>query len=193
MWVHHGDVIYRSAFSGLSDVTSIVHLACLAAPAMYQKMPIQTLRAGSAGTMNALQAAATYGARIVVASSSDVYGDTREHPQAETCRGAIDPLGPRSAYEVTKMFTEAAAVACHRKGVEAGVIRPFNTYGPHMWPGDSRVVPAFCAAELAGRSYGCTAGSRPAACCTSTTRCPGSARWSRVMRSGRSTSARPKR
>ncbi|MEU6191474.1 GDP-mannose 4,6-dehydratase [Nocardia sp. NPDC047038] len=151
-WLRHADVTHRGAFSGLADVTSIVHLACPAAPAMYQQMPVQTLRAGSAGTMNALDAAATFGARIVVASSSDVYGDTREHPQAETCRGAIDPLGPRSAYEVTKMFTEAAAVTYHRKGVEAGVIRPFNVYGPHMWPGDSRVVPAFCAAALAGET-----------------------------------------
>ncbi|MGQ4598343.1 NAD-dependent epimerase/dehydratase family protein [Nocardia sp. R6R-6] len=153
LWVRHGDVTHRSAFSGLSDVTAIVHLACPAAPAMYQQMPVQTLRAGSVGTMNALEAAATYDARIVLASSSDVYGDTREHPQAETCRGAIDPLGPRSAYEVTKMFTEAAAVAYHRHhGVRAGVIRPFNVYGPHMWPGDSRVVPAFCAAALSGQT-----------------------------------------
>ncbi|WP_194829221.1 NAD-dependent epimerase/dehydratase family protein [Nocardia sp. XZ_19_231] len=147
------DVTDRSAFDDLGDVDSIVHLACPAAPAMYMSMPIETLRAGSAGSMNALTCAAATGARIILASSSDVYGDTAEHPQVESSRGAIDPIGPRSAYEVAKMFTEAAAVNFHRaQNVRAGVIRPFNVYGPGMWVGDSRVVPAFCSAALAGET-----------------------------------------
>ncbi|WP_216898403.1 NAD-dependent epimerase/dehydratase family protein [Nocardia alni] len=148
-----GDITDRYCLGSLNAVTGIVHLACPAAPAMYSQMPIETLRAGSQGTMNALEVAESHGARIVLASSSDVYGDTTTHPQTETCRGAIDPLGPRSAYEVTKMFTEAAAIGYQRsEGVRAGVVRPFNVYGPHMWRGDSRVVPAFCAAALEGRT-----------------------------------------
>ncbi|MGW4354611.1 NAD-dependent epimerase/dehydratase family protein [Nocardia sp. NPDC004582] len=148
-----GDITDRATFADLPEVDGIVHLACPAAPAMYSQMPIETLRAGSVGTMNTLEVAAAYEARIVLASSSDVYGDTDIHPQAETCQGAIDPLGPRSAYEVAKMVTEAAAVAYRRReGVRAGVVRPFNVYGPHMWAGDSRVVPAFCAAALEGRT-----------------------------------------
>jgi nucleoside-diphosphate-sugar epimerase len=147
-----GDITNRSVFADLKEVTGVVHLACPAAPAMYSKMPIETLRAGSVGTMNALEVAAAHGARIVVASSSDVYGDTREHPQHEGCRGAIDPLGPRSAYEVAKVVTEAAAVTYHRQGVNVGIIRPFNVYGPHMWSSDSRVMPAFCAAALEGKT-----------------------------------------
>ena len=148
------DVCDREAFAGLLEVTGIVHLACPAAPAMYSHMPIETLRAGSAGTMNALDAAAVHDARVVVASSSDVYGDTPIHPQIENCCGAVDPLGPRSAYEVAKVITEAAAMAHHRgeRGGSVGVIRPFNVFGPGMWPGDSRAVPAFCAAALAGRT-----------------------------------------
>ncbi|NKY89735.1 NAD-dependent epimerase/dehydratase family protein [Nocardia veterana] len=147
------DVTTRAAFSGLSEVTGIVHLACPAAPAQYQRRPIETLRAGSVGTMNALDAAAAHGARVVVASSSDVYGDTHVHPQIETCHGAVDPLGPRSAYEVSKVFTEAAAITYHRReAASVGVIRPFNVYGPHMWHDDSRAVPAFCAAALSGQT-----------------------------------------
>ncbi|NKY88866.1 NAD-dependent epimerase/dehydratase family protein [Nocardia veterana] len=147
------DITDRRAFARLDEVSGIVHLACPAAPAMYQQRPIETLWAGSAGTLNALEAAAAHGARIVLASSSDVYGDTPIHPQLETCLGAVDPLGPRSAYQVAKVFTEAAAFAYHRgEGALVGVIRPFNVYGPHMWHSDSRAVPAFCAAALAGRT-----------------------------------------
>ncbi len=159
-WIRIGDITDRSVFADLKEVTGIVHLACPAAPAMYSGMPIETLRAGSVGTMNALEVAAAHEARIVLASSSDVYGDTRTHPQAETCRGAVDP-GPRSAYEVTKLFTEAAAIAYQRReGVRAAVVRPFNVYGPHMWPGDSRVVPAFCAAALEGKTLGLHGGTQ---------------------------------
>ncbi|MGH4014041.1 MAG: NAD-dependent epimerase/dehydratase family protein [Pseudonocardiaceae bacterium] len=114
---------------------------------------METLRTGSLGTLHALELARAHGARIVVVSSSEVYGDPQVHPQPEDYRGNVDPIGPRSCYDEAKRFAEAAAVAYRRvHEVDAGIVRPFNIYGPGMWPGDGRVVPEFCAAALRGQT-----------------------------------------
>jgi nucleoside-diphosphate-sugar epimerase len=137
------------AFSGLENVTTVVHLACPASPRAYMKLPVETLRAGSAGTLHVLELAREHDARAVVASSSEVYGDPLVHPQREDYTGNVDPIGPRSAYDEAKRFSEAATAAFHRDfSVNAGIVRPFNVYGPHMWPDDGRVVAAFCASAL---------------------------------------------
>jgi dTDP-glucose 4,6-dehydratase len=128
-----------------SPVAAVVHLACPASPvAFLNKMPIETLRVGSAGTLNALELARTNKARFVLASSSEVYGDPQVHPQEESYRGNVDPLGPRSVYDEAKRFSEAATAA-YRRYHDLD-----NVYGPGMWPDDGRVVAAFCGAALRG-------------------------------------------
>lgn len=134
-------------------VSTIVHLASPASPTAYGRLPVETLRAGSLGALHALELARSHGSRIVVVSSSEVYGDPQVHPQPEDYRGSVDPIGPRSCYDEAKRFAEAAAVAYRRTHeVDAGIVRPFNIYGPGMWPGDGRVVPEFCAAALRGQT-----------------------------------------
>ena len=147
-----GDVTQPSALAGLSRVTHVVHLACPASPRANAKMPVETILAGSVGTVNALELARSAGARAVVASSSEVYGDPLTHPQGEDYRGATDPVGPLSAYTEVKRVTEAAAAAYRRLGADVGIVRPFNVYGPYMWPDDGRVVSSFCAAALGGQT-----------------------------------------
>ena len=115
-------------------------------------MPVETILAGSVGTVKALELARTAGARAVVASSWEVYGDALTHPQREDYRGATDPVGPLSAYTEVKRVTEAAAAAYRRLGADVGIVRPFNVYGPYMWPDDGRVVSSFCAAALGGQT-----------------------------------------
>jgi nucleoside-diphosphate-sugar epimerase len=147
-----GDVCEPSTFTDLGGVTHVVHLACPASPIANTRLAVDTIRAGSVGTLNALELAARVGARVVVASSSEIYGDPLVHPQREDYRGNTDPVGPFSAYTEVKRVTEAAAAVSRRAGVDVGIIRPFNVYGPNMWPDDGRVVSSFCAAALRGET-----------------------------------------
>ncbi|HUY51584.1 MAG TPA: NAD-dependent epimerase/dehydratase family protein [Streptosporangiaceae bacterium] len=127
-------------------VGEIIHLAGPFSPAQ----PFESLRTASLGAFNTLEVARTHGARVVVASSGDVYGDATEHPQREDYWGNVDPTGPRSSFEEARRFLEATATAYRRElGVRTGIIRPFNIYGPDLVTG-RRVVPAFIAKALAG-------------------------------------------
>ncbi|HVX53883.1 UDP-glucuronic acid decarboxylase family protein [Nocardioides sp.] len=132
-------------------VDAVLHLACPASPVHYLRMPLETLRVASAGTVNALELAATSGARFVLASTSEVYGDPLEHPQRESYWGHVNPVGPRSVYDEGKRFAEATTMAYHRaRGVDVGIARIFNSYGPRMSLDDGRVVPAFLHQALRG-------------------------------------------
>ncbi|MFD5179380.1 NAD-dependent epimerase/dehydratase family protein [Nocardia sp. NPDC058379] len=146
------DITDKRAFDDLHDVTHLVHLACPASPKANTAMPLETIRAATIGTLNALDLTADTGARAVVASSSEIYGDPQVHPQVEHYRGNADPVGVFSAYTEGKRVTEAAAAAHARLGTNVGIVRPFNVYGPKMWPDDGRVVSAFCAAALSGQT-----------------------------------------
>ncbi|MEU1957342.1 NAD-dependent epimerase/dehydratase family protein [Nocardia rhamnosiphila] len=147
-----GDITTVSVFAGLAEVTHVVHLACPASPKANSAMPLETIRAASLGTLNTLELAQRHSARAVIASSSEIYGDPQIHPQPEDYRGNSNPVGPYSAYTEGKRLTEAAAAAHHRMGTNVGVVRPFNVYGPNMWPEDGRVVSSFCADALAGKT-----------------------------------------
>ncbi|MEV3901277.1 NAD-dependent epimerase/dehydratase family protein [Mycobacterium sp. NPDC050551] len=134
-----------------ADVDTVFHLASPASPADYLRLPVHTLRTGAIGTANALDFAGRCGARLVLASTSEVYGDPLEHPQAETYWGNVNPIGPRSVYDEAKRFAEALTFAYRRdRGSDVGVARIFNTYGPRMRPDDGRMVPTFCRQSLAG-------------------------------------------
>ncbi|MCB5911056.1 SDR family NAD(P)-dependent oxidoreductase [Streptomyces pinistramenti] len=131
-------------------VTGVMHLASPIGPAHVRNHPVRTLQAGSSGTVNALEIARRYRARIVLASSAEVYGEPAVQPQPETYWGNVDPTGPMSGYAEAKRFLEAMAFAYRREyGVNTGIIRPFNVYGPGMLRGDRRVVAAFVEAALA--------------------------------------------
>jgi dTDP-glucose 4,6-dehydratase len=132
-------------------VDCVMHLASPASPADYQRYPLETLAAGSSGTQNALEFAARAGARFVLASTSEVYGDPAVNPQPEEYRGNVNPTGPRSMYDEAKRFAEALTAAYRRAGtVNTGIVRIFNTYGPGMRPDDGRVVPTFACQALRG-------------------------------------------
>lgn len=132
-------------------VDTVFHLASPASPLDYLRLPIQTLRTGALGTANMLDFAERCGARLVLASTSEVYGDPLEHPQTETYWGNVNPVGPRSVYDEAKRFAEALTFAYQRgRSVDIGVARIFNTYGPRMRPDDGRIVPTFCRQALAG-------------------------------------------
>ena len=123
-------------------VDRVAHLASPASPADYLRYPIESLLAGSAGTKNLLDLALSRGARFLLASTSECYGDPREHPQKETYWGHVNPVGPRSVYDEAKRFAEALTMAYHRQyGLETRIARIFNTYGPRMKLNDGRVVP----------------------------------------------------
>ena len=129
----------------------ILHFASPASPIDYLKMPIQTLKVGSLGTHNLLGLAKEKKARLLIASTSEVYGDPLEHPQKETYWGNVNPIGPRGVYDEAKRFQEAITMAYHRfHGVEVRIIRIFNTYGPRMRIEDGRALPAFMAQALRG-------------------------------------------
>jgi dTDP-glucose 4,6-dehydratase len=131
-------------FSAEGSLDSIYHLASPASPKDYLKYPIETLRAGSDGTRNLLELALTHGARFLLASTSECYGDPLEHPQRETHWGHVNPVGLRSCYDEGKRFAEALTIAYHRKhGLRTNIARIFNTYGPRMKLDDGRVVPQF--------------------------------------------------
>jgi dTDP-glucose 4,6-dehydratase len=120
------------------------HLASLASPKEYLAHPIETLESGSTGTRNMLEIARRDGARFLITSTSECYGDPLEHPQVETYWGNVNPIGLRSCYDESKRFAEAMTMAYHRfHGVRTNIARIFNTYGPRMALNDGRVVPAF--------------------------------------------------
>ena len=130
-------------------VDYVLHWASPASPIDYLELPIQTLKVGSLGTHNALGLAKAKGARFVIASTSEVYGDPLEHPQKETYWGNVNPIGPRGVYDEAKRFAEAMTLAYHRyHGVNTKIVRIFNTYGPRMRLRDGRAVPAFMSQAL---------------------------------------------
>ena len=132
-------------------VDAVLHLASPASPKDYLDMPIQTLKVGSLGTHNTLGLAKDKGARFLLASTSEVYGDPQVHPQPESYWGHVNPVGPRGVYDEAKRFAEAMAMAYHRThGVEVRIARIFNTYGPRLRPGDGRVVSNFLVQALRG-------------------------------------------
>ena len=134
---------------GLGAFDTVIHAASPASPKEYLEYPIETLEAGSSGTRNMLRLAAASGARFLLTSTSECYGDPLEHPQVESYWGNVNPVGPRSCYDEAKRFAEAMTMAFHRKhGVRTNIARIFNTYGPRMKLDDGRVVPAFLSQAL---------------------------------------------
>jgi dTDP-glucose 4,6-dehydratase len=132
-------------------VDGVLHFASPASPIDYLRYPIQTLKVGALGTHNALGIAKAKGARFLLASTSEVYGDPLEHPQRETYWGNVNPIGPRGVYDEAKRFAEAMTMAYHRyHGVDTRIVRIFNTYGPRMRPNDGRVVSNFIVQALRG-------------------------------------------
>ncbi|MFT6166742.1 MAG: dTDP-glucose 4,6-dehydratase [Vicingaceae bacterium] len=133
------------------DLDYILHFASPASPIDYLKIPIQTLKVSSLGTHNLLGLAKAKGAKILVASTSEVYGDPLVHPQTEEYWGNVNPIGPRGVYDEAKRFQEAITMAYHTfHGVEIAIVRIFNTYGPRMRLNDGRVLPAFIGQALRG-------------------------------------------
>jgi dTDP-glucose 4,6-dehydratase len=134
------------------DGTDVVfHLASAASPKAYSRLPLETLRAGSFGTENGLELAERHGARFVLASTSEVYGDPLVHPQVEEYVGHVNPIGPRSVYDEGKRYAEAITEAYRRsRGSDTAIARIFNSYGPRMRPDDGRMIPAFITQALAG-------------------------------------------
>jgi dTDP-glucose 4,6-dehydratase len=133
------------------ELNYILHFASPASPVDYVKWPIQTMKVGSLGTHNCLGLAKAKGARILVASTSEVYGDPLVHPQPEEYWGNVNPVGPRSMYDEAKRFQEALTMAYHNAhGVETRIVRIFNTYGPRMRLNDGRVLPNFFFQAITG-------------------------------------------
>lgn len=146
---YHHDVSKFVHVSGPLDY--ILHFASPASPIDYLKMPIQTLKVGALGTHNLLGLALAKKARILVASTSEVYGDPLVHPQTEEYWGNVNPVGPRGVYDEAKRFLEAITMAYHNAHqVETRIIRIFNTYGPRMRVNDGRVLPAFFSQAIRG-------------------------------------------
>ncbi len=134
------------------SVNYVWHLASPASPIDYLELPIQTLKVGSLGTHKALGLAMSKGARFLLTSTSEVYGDPLVHPQTESYWGNVNPIGPRGCYDESKRFAEALTMAYHREhGVETRIVRIFNTYGPRMRVKDGRVVPAFVSQALGNK------------------------------------------
>jgi dTDP-glucose 4,6-dehydratase len=144
------DVTEGLPVTGPADV--VLHLASPASPLDYARLPVETLRAGALGTLSALEFARSAGARFVLASTSEVYGDPLQHPQREDYWGNVNPVGPRSVYDEAKRYAEALTTAYreHRQ-VDAGIVRIFNTYGPGMRAADGRAIPTFITQALAGQ------------------------------------------
>jgi dTDP-glucose 4,6-dehydratase len=133
-------------------VDYVWHFASPASPVDYLELPIQTLKVGSLGTHKALGLAKQKGARFLLASTSEIYGDPLEHPQREDYWGNVNTIGPRGCYDESKRFAEALVMAYHRQhGIDTKIVRIFNTYGPRMRLRDGRVVPAFIGQALAGK------------------------------------------
>jgi len=146
---YHHDVSKFIHVSGKLDY--ILHFASPASPIDYLKIPIQTLKVGSLGVHNCLGLAKAKGARVLIASTSEVYGDPTVHPQPEEYWGNVNPVGPRGVYDEAKRFQEAITMAYHTyHGLETRIVRIFNTYGPRMRLNDGRVLPAFIGQALRG-------------------------------------------
>ena len=146
---HHHDVSKHIHIPGELDY--ILHFASPASPIDYLKIPIQTLKVGSLGIHNCLGLARVKKARVLIASTSEVYGDPDVHPQPESYWGNVNPVGPRGVYDEAKRFQEAMTMAYHTfHGVETRIVRIFNTYGPRMRLNDGRVLPAFIGQALRG-------------------------------------------
>jgi dTDP-glucose 4,6-dehydratase len=134
-----------------APIDAVCNLASPASPPAYLARPLETLAAGSEGTRRLLELARDHGARFLMASTSEIYGDPEVHPQVESYRGNVDPTGPRSVYDEAKRFAESLTMAMHRaEGVDVGIARIFNTYGPRLAPGDGRVVSNFVTQALRG-------------------------------------------
>jgi dTDP-glucose 4,6-dehydratase len=147
---HHHDVSKYVHVAG--ELHYILHFASPASPIDYLKMPIQTLKVGSLGTHNLLGLAKAKNARMLIASTSEVYGDPLVHPQTEEYWGNVNPVGPRGVYDEAKRFQEAITMAYHNfHGVQTRIIRIFNTYGPRMRLDDGRALPAFMSQALKGQ------------------------------------------
>lgn len=130
---------------------AILHLASPASPVHYERLALETLAVNALGTMHGVALAQATGAKFLLASTSECYGDPLEHPQRETYWGNVNPIGPRSCYDEAKRFAEAYVTTAVRKlGIDGRVVRIFNTYGPRMQAGDGRVIPNFCVSALAG-------------------------------------------
>ena len=146
---HHHDVSKYVHVAG--DLDYILHFASPASPIDYLKMPIQTMKVGALGTHNLLGLAKSKSARMLIASTSEVYGDPLVHPQVEEYWGNVNPIGPRGVYDEAKRFQEAITMAYHNfHGLETRIIRIFNTYGPRMRVNDGRVLPAFFSQAIRG-------------------------------------------
>jgi dTDP-glucose 4,6-dehydratase len=133
-------------------VDCVLHFASPASPIDFERLPIQILKAGALGTHNALGLAKAKGAKFLLASTSEVYGDPQVHPQPEAYHGNVNPVGPRGMYDEAKRFAEAITMAYHRvHGVDTRIMRIFNTYGPRMRLDDGRVIPTFVTQALRGQ------------------------------------------
>lgn len=142
---------FVQSMDALGPFDLVLHLASLASPKDYMANPIETLESGSTATRNMLEVAKLFGARFLLTSTSECYGDPLEHPQKESYWGNVNPIGPRSCYDESKRFAEAMTMAYHRKfGLRTNIARIFNTYGPRMKLDDGRVVPAFLSQALKG-------------------------------------------
>lgn len=149
---HFGDVCDSGRF-GSFQVDRVYHLACPASPVHYQGNPVRTIKTCVQGTLGALEFCRDSGARLLIASTSEVYGDPAIHPQTEDYWGNVNPIGPRACYDEGKRCAEALAVSFARQhGVEVRIARIFNTYGPHMAVDDGRVVSNFIIQALRGDS-----------------------------------------
>jgi dTDP-glucose 4,6-dehydratase len=144
------DVTRAIAVEG--SVDAVLNLASPASPVDYHRLPIETLEVGSLGTRNMLELAQAKGARFLMASTSECYGDPEVSPQPESYWGHVNPVGPRSVYDEAKRFSEALTMAYHRtRGVDTRIVRIFNTYGPRMRLNDGRVLPNFVYQALTGQ------------------------------------------
>lgn len=138
---------------GSTKFDVVMHFACPASPADFARLPIEILHVDSYGTFHTLDIARESGGRYILASTSEVYGDPLVHPQDENYWGNVNPIGLRSCYDEVKRFSEAVTATYHRKyGVNTGIVRIFNTYGPRMRLDDGRVVPNFCGQALRGEA-----------------------------------------
>lgn len=154
-----GEPSFRLVRADVSDyvhvggaVDLVLHFASPASPIDYLKLPIETLKVGSIGTLHALGLARAKGARMVLASTSEVYGDPQVHPQPETYWGHVNSVGPRGVYDEAKRFAEAVTMAYRNThGVNTGIVRIFNTFGPRMRPNDGRAIPNFIRQALSGQ------------------------------------------
>ena len=147
-FVEH-DVVAPFEVQGRLD--AVLHFASPASPIDYLRLPVETLEVGSLGTSNALRLAERKGARFLLASTSETYGDPLVHPQPESYWGNVNPVGPRSVYDEAKRFAEATTMAYRRhRGVDTGIVRIFNTYGPRMRADDGRAIPTFIPQALRG-------------------------------------------